>query len=126
MQTATNPSRSLHLALELVPAALFIALLLLGLAAATSAAFASSTNANADADGVSSALPVRVPVAQAESGNTTAWDINGDGRPDMIQVNDRGGSLTGVQVQTAYDFDGDGKPDFVRTNTNSSATESAP
>lgn len=124
MQTATTQSRSLHPALDLIPAVVFIALLLLGLAAATSAAFASSTNA--DADGVSSALPVRVPVAQAESGNTTAWDINGDGRPDMIQVDERGGSLTGVQVQTAYDFDGDGKPDFVRANNNSSATESAP
>lgn len=122
MQTATTQSRSLHPALDLMPAVVFIALLLLGLTAATSAAFASSANA----DGVSSALPVRVPVAQAESGNTTAWDINGDGRPDMIQVDDRGGSLTGVQVQTAYDFDGDGKPDFVRANNNSSATESAP
>ncbi len=98
-------------ALEILSAGIFFTLILIGLAAAASAA-------QQDNDLVHSAptLPVRVTVPSSEAGATTGWDIDGDGRPDMIQVVQREVPNADAHVSTAYDFDGDGKPDLVRTS----------
>ena len=95
--------------LNILPATLFVALLLIGIAAGASASEADLTRGDSF-----SGLPVRVPVPPTESGITAGWDIDGDDRPDMIQVTERGLTDAKAHIETAYDFDGDGKPDFVR------------
>ncbi len=94
--------------LEIIPAVVFVAFILLGLAAAV----ASAATPAETGDTSRGPLPVRVPVAALPDGTTTGWDIDGDGRPDMIQFKKTGNGES--SVETAYDFDGDGKPDFVR------------
>jgi len=88
--------------LEFIPAVVLVAFVALGPTAAVASA--------------ATPLPVRVPLPNlpdSPEARTTGWDIDGDGRPDMIQVQ-RGGAAQG-SIETAYDFDGDGKPDFVRS-----------
>jgi hypothetical protein len=98
--------------LEIIPAVVFVAFILLGLAAAASAATTKDTRDGATSETSRGPLPVRVAVPSSPEGDTTGWDIDGDGRPDMVQV--RRGNGPDGHVETAYDFDADGKPDFVR------------
>lgn len=109
-------AKKMHQLLEILSAGIFLTLILVGLAAAASAA-------PQDEGLVTSAttLPVRVPVPTSEAGATTGWDIDGDGRADMIQVVEHGATTAGARIDTAYDFDGDGKPDLVRSRNTSTA-----
>lgn len=93
--------------LEVIPAVVFVGFILLGLAAAASAAIGATSETKPGP------LPAKVAVPDSPAGKTTGWDIDGDGRPDMVEV-ERGAGET-ANVETAYDFDGDGNPDYVRS-----------
>jgi hypothetical protein len=65
-------------------------------------------------------LPARVDVSSANGTasrdrSAEAWDINGDGYPDMVRIQRSRPDVTGASAEVAFDFDADGKPDFFRT-----------
>lgn len=86
------------------------------------AAFSSSTVAPAFGSSplVQGVLPARVDDTPARSAasqdrDVEAWDINGDGYPDMVRVKKERPDPTGAAADVAFDFDADGKPDFFRS-----------
>ncbi|MEY4630134.1 MAG: hypothetical protein RIQ81_254 [Pseudomonadota bacterium] len=65
-------------------------------------------------------LPARVDASPANGAASRdnaaeAWDINGDGYPDMVRIQRSRPDVTGASAEVAFDFDADGKPDFFRT-----------